>query len=905
MLILAIALPEPLLDSVLQAQDVSPYYQPVERQRGSLEANQWQTMRTPSQQPATAASNAASMPSAYQHNLNRQVFRGGTGTIAGTAQAQRSDQYRQGTTSGSIAHWPEVNATYRSSRTSNAHAIQQAQFTATYGGPAATAEPDSQPRIAYQNFQQPPPLSSAATGFHQQGMVVSQGAGPLQVPPEPSRPQSASNQVFAAPDGTMTFSFKDAPWELVLRRIAHENRMSLQMSSVPPGTFTFFDDHAYLAPEAIDILNDHLMPIGFVLVRSGRNLVLFTTRDTIPNNLIPYVKTTELPGLGRTELASVAIPVHEGIVQSAEQEVEGLLSPLGAVTALSSSRRILVRDTGANLRRIYELMNGGASGAADLPSFVYQLRHTSAEEVARAINEFLAGRSQPQSTVVPGRPTAPSAAIPQMVVAEKTTNSLLVRGTPQELETVRSLITQLDQSPPQVLIQALLVEVELGNADEFGVELGIQDSVLFDRSVIDNIVTVTETMTTPGGNQTTNQRIVSQTAAPGFNFNNQPLGNNVAVSPGRVGGQALSNFGVGRVNGDLGFGGLVLSAGSDSVNVLLRALAAKYKIEVLSRPQIRTLDNHEALIQIGRQVPVVDGVSVTAVGSANPVIRQDQSGIILKVTPRISPDGQVLIDVNAEKSAFQLAPGTGVPIFTDATNGNVIEAPVKDITTATTTVSMQTSQTIALGGMITRDLIKVRRKVPWLGDIPYAGELFQYRLDQKTRKELLIFLTPHIIESPTHSDELLMRESNRVHIPYDAAIQMHGELPRMCPAHGHQPDSSCSVCRGDAVVNPGYSAAAMQVAAESQSSPAIQQTSATINSNSLEASPADNATWTPTDDVGPRHTWWKPFSSRRQRFPQQAAPDAPQQQPASPSTAGQQPTSGPVYIPVTNPPQQR
>jgi type II secretory pathway component GspD/PulD (secretin) len=737
---------------------------------------------------------------------------------------------------------------------------------AAYSGPQSSGVVQAQFTTPLpQNLYEPPQPGDTLDAGTQQRL-------PVQGPSMPNR----------YPGGTLIFNFKELPWELALQRIAHENGMSLQMAQVPPGTFTFFDDHAYSATAALDVLNDHLLPQGFILVRNGRNLILLTTTGTIPENLIPFVGTDELARLGRNELASVAIPVHQGIVQSAEQEVENLLSPLGSVTALSSSRRVLVRDTGANLRRIYDLMTSGASDSGDLPSFVYQLRHTSAEEVARAINEFFSSRSRTAVTGgIPGQATSSSTGVAQFVVAEKTTNSLLVRGTPQELESIRMLIMQLDQSPPQVLIQALLIEVELGNADEFGVELGIQDSVLFDRSVIDNIVTVTETVTNPNGSQTSNQRIISQTAAPGFNFNNQALGNNVAISPGQLGGQALSTLGVGRVNGDLGFGGLVLSAGSDSINVLLRALAAKYKVEVLSRPQIRTVDNHEAVIQIGRQVPVVDGVSVTAVGSANPVIRQDQSGIILKVIPRISPDGQVMIDVNAEKSAFQLAPGTGVPIFTDATNGNVIEAPVKDITTATTTVGMQTGQTIALGGMITRDLIKVRRKVPWLGDIPYAGELFQYKFDQKTRKELLIFLTPHIIESPLHSDELLMRESNRIHIPYDAAIQMHGEFPRMCPTHGRQHDPACAGCRSVSGGSPEYvgtttgnssSTASQNRPSLAPSHSQIQQTSGTsetIRSDSFAPSPADDAQWNRTDDTGPRHTWWKPFSNRRSQFPSQ------------------------------------
>ena len=212
----------------------------------------------------------------------------------------------------------------------------------------------------------------------------------------------------------------------------------------------------------------------------------------------------------------------------------------------------------------------------------------------------------------------------------------------------------------------------------------------------------------------------------------------------------------------------MLSAGSESVNVLLRALDAHFNIDVLSRPQVRAVENHEAFIQIGQQVPVVDGVAITPVGSANPVIRQDQAGIILKVTPRISPDGRVQLDVNAEKSAFNLAPGTGVPIFTDATNGNVIEAPIKDITTADTTVSIQSGQTIVLGGMITNDQTVVTRKVPWLGDIPIVGRLFRYDLNRHKRKELLVFLTPTVLEGDGHAEYMKSRETGLIHMPVEA-----------------------------------------------------------------------------------------------------------------------------------------
>ena len=574
--------------------------------------------------------------------------------------------------------------------------------------------------------------------------------------------------VETAPDARWSFNFQNAPWHVVLRTFAKEAGYTLQMATDPVGYFTYFDDNRYAVTEILDVFNDSLMATGQILVRDGNRLTLTNATADIPGNLIPFVPIQRIDTLGRNELASVAIPLRNADVNQAVEEIRELQSPIGQVKALSNSGRVIVTDTGSYLRRMRDLLLGSGVAAGDGQAYVYQLKHAQADDVAKALTEFLNQNGMAATDGTNGSLGGGSSDLSQRVVAEKTTNSLLVRGTTEEMGTIQRIIEELDRAPREVLVQALLVEVELGNTNELGVELGFQDSVLFDRSVVDNLVTISQTTTAPNGTQTTNQNIVSRTAAPGFNFNNQPLGNNVAANPSRIGSQNLSNFGVGRINGDLGFGGLVLSAGSESVNVLLRALDAHFNIDVLSRPQIRAVENHQAFIQIGQQVPVVDGVAITPVGTANPVIRQDQAGIILKVTPRISPDGRVQMHVNAEKSAFNLAPGTGVPIFTDATNGNVIEAPIKDITTADTTVSIQSGQTIVLGGMITNDQTVVVRKVPWLGDIPIIGRLFRYDLNRHKRKELLVFLTPTVLEGAGHSEYIKSKESGLIQMPAEA-----------------------------------------------------------------------------------------------------------------------------------------
>lgn len=564
-----------------------------------------------------------------------------------------------------------------------------------------------------------------------------------------------------------SFNFQDAPWLSVLRAFSREFNFSLQIEATTEGSFSHYNERPLSSTDTLDLFNDALLTTGRILVRDQQRITLVNATAAIPGNLIPFVSIPQIDALGRHELATVAIPLRGSDPDQIVEELTGLHSALGQVRVLSSANRVVLTDTGSYLRRMRDLLLGSGLAAADQQSHVYQLKHAKAEDVAKAIADFLnaGGAGSAADGSIPISGGTPGG---QKVVAEKTTNSLLVRGTSEELATIQRLISELDRSPREVMVQALLVEVELGDVNEFGLELGFQDSVLFDRSVVDKLVTINQTNTAPNGTQTTNQAIISQTAAPGFNFNNQPLGNNTAAQPSRIGTQALSNLGVSRVNGDLGFGGLVLSAGSESVNVLLRALDANFNIEVLSRPVVRSLENKEALIQIGQQVPIVDGVTLTPVGSANPSIRQDKAGIILKVTPRISPDGRVQLDVQAEKSAFNLTPGSGVPIFTDATNGNVIEAPIKDLTTAQTTVSIQSGHTIVLGGMITNDQTVVVRKLPWLGDLPLIGRLFRYDFNRLKRKELLVFLTPIVIENDDHAERLKAQEINKVRLPAEA-----------------------------------------------------------------------------------------------------------------------------------------
>lgn len=391
-----------------------------------------------------------------------------------------------------------------------------------------------------------------------------------------------------------------------------------------------------------------------------------------------------------------------------------------------------------------------------LETTVIPLRNAPAELVAATLLDFLEQQQALQDSSEDLISNIERVRQQVLVSPDTNSNSLIVSASPQYFSQISGIIQTLDAQPPEVVIQALIVEVTLDATDEFGIELGFQDPLLLSRG-----------LTTAA----------STTAVPGLNFNNTSvgLGNNfttAAPNTGTVATQGLSNFSLGRQNGNLGFGGFVFSAQSDAVSILLRALAARRTLHVLSRPQVRTTHNNLARVNVGQSVPVVNGVTVSQLGQANPQIIRQDTGITLEVTPRITPDGIIAMKVFASKSGLA---GTDVPVFVNS-DGSTINSPIINQSIADTTVNVPNGQTIVIGGMITKSDQSLERKVPWLGDLPIVGRAFRYDSTTISRTELLIFLTPRVILSDLDSELIKQVESERLHFIESEAEEIHGPL---------------------------------------------------------------------------------------------------------------------------------
>lgn len=357
------------------------------------------------------------------------------------------------------------------------------------------------------------------------------------------------------------------------------------------------------------------------------------------------------------------------------------------VTIDPRTNSLLVGGTDHYVELVSEIIDSlDSSEARERNSEVIRMRNSQATEVATAIRSFLDQERQRMVQAL-GADAALAAqrTLDQevAVVAEPISNTLLLSANQRYYDQIRSMITELDQAQPQVLIQVLLAEVTLDSQTDLGVE---------------------------------------------WNYKTTKSGTKIGTG---------TDFGVAKQLTSLG-GFSAAVAGSD-FGFLLRALQDQGRLEVLSRPEIVTADNKAATINIGQKVPLVDQSRLDVQNNLTTSYRYEDVGVNLTVTPKISSDGFVKMEIGTTNSDIS---SSSVQINNSST------VPIINQRKASTTVSAQSGQTIIIGGLISTSDDRRVKKVPVLGDIPYLGVLFRSSSTVHQRKELLILLTPQVLENP-------------------------------------------------------------------------------------------------------------------------------------------------------------
>jgi type II secretory pathway component GspD/PulD (secretin) len=413
---------------------------------------------------------------------------------------------------------------------------------------------------------------------------------------------------------------------------------------------------------------------------------------------------------------------------------------------------------------------------------VVRLKNTASDSVALAVQNYIQLQQQNLSfRVQQGLAITPFEQLEReiIVISEPQSNSVVVSSSPRYVDEIMTVIKDLDYRQPMVMVQVIIAEVRLDHLFQFGAEFGLQDSLLFDRSL-----------------GTVSSGLIDPIGGPAFNFNNAQGPTSSASNQGSpflpnfanfarstVGAQGLSNFALGRTT-EAGYGGLVLSAASDSVAALLRALERDGSAQILSRPQIMALNNREAFVQVGQTVSRITDSTIGVNGQVTNSVSDVETGLILAVVPTINEDDVLHLFVLAERSFLgdDDDPGSAA-VATDA-QGNAIRSAPINRQQAQTTISCRSGQTVVFAGLITKDNEVETRRVPYLSNIPVVGNLFKFDQSTETRSELLIVMTPYIVKEDQDYDWIKIMETERMSWCLADVVEMHGDVG-LSGGHGH------------------------------------------------------------------------------------------------------------------------
>ncbi len=320
------------------------------------------------------------------------------------------------------------------------------------------------------------------------------------------------------------------------------------------------------------------------------------------------------------------------------------------------------------------------------------------------------------------------------ITVDPDTHNLVVIADAQTMEQISNVIRNLDMPKPQVLIKVVFMEVDLNNASEIGLQGSYTGGSL--GSSLAGITGYTTNFTVAPATATTPATIVPSSITPvhqSFNFGN--------------------SFGLPQtLTGASGNGGLYQVLGND-FTATLQAVATAGKAQILSRPSILARDGQLAQIVVGQSIYLPSGVAFDSTGTGSstiPIIQggYQNVGIILNVTPFIGDNSLVQMIVQPETTSVDTS-SQGQEIAGGGLLGSAIFAPNLDVRIADTVVVTPDAQPVVIGGLISSTKSSSDTKIPFLGDIPILGNLFKSTAKSGAKTELLIFLTPHIVQTPS------------------------------------------------------------------------------------------------------------------------------------------------------------
>ncbi len=515
------------------------------------------------------------------------------------------------------------------------------------------------------------------------------------------------------------------------------------LSSLPPGIghtitsdsggfYTQIVPLRYVGAEEINKILQPFLKDTISQVYPQRNLIILSGAQSDLKRLVETIHIFDVDWLSGMSLAMV--PVNHADVKEIVAELDDLFgqssgSPMAEIVRFVALERlnsiIVVTQQRRYLREMTQWIQrlDRSDGIAGQQLYVYQVQNKRADELAEVLNNIFTDQkntssqfSDPElapglepvvmqsednttgdvndanaqdnntstrSTMIAGEGVKLPGEGSVKIISDDTNNSLVILASPTDYQMVESALRKLDITPLQVLIEASIIEVSLTDQLKYGLEWFFKNE-------------------TGIGNKNGEARL--DLGEAGLN----------ALSPG---------FSYGIVD----------AAGA--IRAVLNTLASETTINVLSSPSLMVLDNHTATISIGDQVPILTSQSQSVIAGSSVINQIDyrDTGVLMTVTPRVNASGLIIMDVKQEVT----------DVAETKTSG--IDAPTFQQRSIESTISVNSGNTIVLGGLIRDNRTNIDAGIPGLHKAPVIGPLFGQTSDTLRRTELVILLTPRVI----------------------------------------------------------------------------------------------------------------------------------------------------------------
>jgi general secretion pathway protein D len=466
------------------------------------------------------------------------------------------------------------------------------------------------------------------------------------------------------------------------------------------------------APALVPILRPMIPQYGHLVAYPASNILIITDHASNVNRMMRIIRRIDQVGNQDVEIVPLQNAGAAEIVRVVNSLYQGAAAAEGTavkVVADERSNSVLIGGDQAQrlrLRALIAHLDTPLEAGGD--TRVRYLHYANAEKLAPKLKEQMTGIAQ--AAAAPGAQgaavsAAQSAEKSAMVWADPTNNALIITAPAKLMRAIMAIIDKLDIRRPQVLVEAIIADIDYNRDAELGVNWAAYSN--------------------------------SGSNVPAAAFVSPVGGTSIVDLAGAV--QNPANVSTTLLQGTTIGVGRIAAAGLNFA-AIVRAIRSDTKDNIIATPSAMTMDNQEAELKVAQEVPFITGqytANNTAVvgGAVNPfqTIQREEVGTILKITPTISAEGsQVMLKISIESSSLGQKPAGAVDLVTNKR-------------TVSTTVLIEDGGIVVLGGLIEDDTSKGESRVPYLGSIPILGLLFKTRNQTSAKTNLMIFIRPKIM----------------------------------------------------------------------------------------------------------------------------------------------------------------